>query len=80
MKVLVTGGAGYIGSVTTQKLIEEGYEAVVFDNLVYGHKQVVPKQVKFIKGDLEDKKSILSAISKEKIEAVDPLCRIVPCG
>jgi len=70
VKVLVTGGAGYIGSVTTRKLVVEGYEVVVFDNLVYGHEQVVPKQAKFINGDLQDKKSILSALAKEKIEAV----------
>ena len=70
MKVLVTGGAGYIGSITTRNLIEEGYDVVVFDNLIYGHENTVPKQAKFINGDLQDKKSILSAISKEKIEAV----------
>jgi UDP-glucose 4-epimerase len=70
VKVLVTGGAGYIGSVTTRKLIEEGYDVVVFDNLVYGHEQVVPKQAKFIKGDLQDKQTILSAVRNEKIEAV----------
>ncbi len=70
MKVLVTGGAGYIGSVTVRELIKEGYEVVIFDSLVYGHEQSVPKEAKFIKGDLQDKKTVLSAIAKEKIEAV----------
>lgn len=41
MKILVTGGAGYIGSVTVKRLIEAGHEVVVFDNLEYGHKESV---------------------------------------
>ena len=70
MKVLVTGGAGYIGSVTILELINQGYEVVVFDDLSNGHKQAVPKKAKFIKGDLLDRSSIHSALAKEKIEAV----------
>ena len=41
MKVLVTGGAGYIGSVTVNRLQQEGFEVVVLDNLLYGHKDSV---------------------------------------
>ncbi len=41
MKILVTGGAGYIGSVTVKRLLEKGYEVVVFDNLAQGHKETV---------------------------------------
>ena len=70
MKVLVTGGAGYIGSVTTRELINQGYEVVVFDSLLYGHRQALPKQANFVKADLLDRSSIYSALSKEKIEAV----------
>ena len=42
MKVLVTGGAGYIGSVTSEVLLNRGYEVVVFDNLSQGHRAAVP--------------------------------------
>ena len=70
MKVLVTGGAGYIGSVTTLELINQGYEVVVFDNLSCGHEQAIAKQAKFIKGDLLDRSNIRSALSKERIDAV----------
>lgn len=56
MKILVTGGAGYIGSVTVKKLLEEGHEVVVFDNLEYGHKDAVTCPV--IVGDLLKKEDL----------------------
>jgi UDP-glucose 4-epimerase len=52
MKVLVTGGAGYIGSLTVQELLNKGHEIVVYDNLAYGHEESV--SCKLIKGDLLD--------------------------
>ena len=70
MKVLVTGGAGYIGSVTSRELVSQGHDVVIFDNLSYGHKQTLPKQASFVKADLLDKSSILKTIKKERIEAV----------
>lgn len=51
-KILITGGAGYIGSQTNYWLLDQGYETVVFDNLVYGYEQNVPSNSTFIKGDL----------------------------
>jgi len=70
MKVLVTGGAGYIGSVTTEKLLDAGHEIVVFDNLELGHRQALDERARFIKGDLRDKDSILSAMMDVKPDAV----------
>ena len=55
MKILVTGGAGYIGSHIVKTLGEKGYEVVVFDNLSYGHEWAV-LHGRLIKGDLADKK------------------------
>ena len=52
MKVLVTGGAGYIGSVATEILVREGYEVLVFDNLQQGHRKAVTEGAAFIEGDL----------------------------
>lgn len=70
MKVLVTGGAGYIGSQTVQKLIEAGHQIVVYDNLSTGFKNAIPAGVEFIFGDVRDK-LMLSRIMKDKqIEAV----------
>ena len=50
MKVLVAGGAGYIGSVTTEMLCDEGHEVVVFDNLERGHQAAVDPRAKFLQG------------------------------
>jgi UDP-glucose 4-epimerase len=52
MKVLVTGGAGYIGSVVARQLVEAGHETVVLDNLSKGHKRVVPEDIRFVEADL----------------------------
>jgi UDP-glucose 4-epimerase len=58
MRVLVSGGAGYIGSVTTATLIEQGYDVVVFDNLRQGHTHAVHPQAVFVEGDLLDQAAL----------------------
>jgi len=70
MKVLVTGGAGYIGSVTTELLLDGGHEVVVFDNLERGHREAVDKRAAFRKGDLRDKDRIFKVMSDVRPEAV----------
>lgn len=52
MKVLVVGGAGYIGSVTAEHLLAKGHEVTIFDNLSRGHTEALPKGVPFIRGDM----------------------------
>ena len=52
MKLLVTGGAGYIGSVMTAQLLAAGHEVTVFDNLSKGHIQAVPAEAHFVEGNL----------------------------
>jgi len=58
MKLLVTGGAGYIGSVMTAQLLEAGHEVTVFDNLSKGHVQAVPEGARFIEGNLLNEASL----------------------
>jgi len=70
MKVLVTGGAGYIGSVTTEMLLNDGHEVVVFDNLERGHRKAVDRRAAFRKGDLRDKDRIVKVMSDVKPDAV----------
>jgi len=70
VKILVAGGAGYIGSHTIAELLKQKYEVVVFDNLENGHKEAIPC-VKLYKGDLRtDKKLLDEAFEKEKPKAV----------
>ena len=72
-KILVTGGAGYIGSHTVHYLLEHGYspsDIIVFDNLVYGHQEFVPKGVEFIKGDLLNKADINQVFKNNSIDGV----------
>lgn len=70
MQVLVTGGAGYIGSVTVEKLIEAGYDVVVFDNLYQGHRAAVHPKATFVLGDLAKKDEIKAALETYKPDAV----------
>ncbi len=62
MKVLITGGAGYIGSFAVHSLIEKGHEVTVFDNLQTGHKSAVDTRAKIIVRSLSDAKAIQSAL------------------
>jgi UDP-glucose 4-epimerase len=70
MRILVAGGAGYIGSVTSWLLLEHGHDVVVYDNLDRGHKAAVPKGATFIHADLGDEKTLQKAFKTHKIEAV----------
>ncbi|MFL7793517.1 MAG: NAD-dependent epimerase/dehydratase family protein, partial [Anaerolineae bacterium] len=70
MKILVTGGAGYIGSIVTEELINQGDQVVVFDNLYYGHRGAVHPQATFIEGDLADRAAIKALFDTHEVEAV----------
>src|SRR5437868_6773988 len=70
MKIFVVGGAGYIGSVCAELLLNEGHEVAIFDNLSEGHRQAVDSRVNFIQGELADRRQIDSAISSSRPDAV----------
>lgn len=70
MKVLVCGGAGYIGSHTVYELLSRGHEVVVVDNLVKGHKEAIHKSAKFYCGDLRDVEFLDTVFSENSIDAV----------
>lgn len=70
MKVLVVGGAGYIGSHCVRQLQEAGYTPVVLDNLVFGHRQAVAKDVPLYTEDLGDMAAVSHILRAEKIEVV----------
>jgi UDP-glucose 4-epimerase len=72
MTILVTGGAGYIGSHAVLALKNQGYDVIVLDNLVYGHQEIVDKvlQVKLIVGDISDRPLLEQIFAHHKIEGV----------
>ncbi|HKP86292.1 MAG TPA: UDP-glucose 4-epimerase GalE [Blastocatellia bacterium] len=70
MNVLVTGGAGYIGSVVTEELARDGHEVVVYDNLSKGHISAVAEDIPLIQADLADAATLRGALKNYGIEAV----------
>jgi UDP-glucose 4-epimerase len=70
MKILVVGGAGYIGSVCAELLLNEGHTVCIFDNLSEGHRAAVDSRAEFIEGDLETIDPIQSALTAFQPEAV----------
>jgi UDP-glucose 4-epimerase len=79
MRVLVCGGAGYIGSNMTAMLNSEGHEPVVYDNLSTGHRATVG-HTKFVEGDLDDYQSIVETLQKYDIEAVMHFAAFIEVG
>jgi len=70
MKVLVTGGAGYIGSVTVEMLLDAGHEVIIFDNFERGHRAALDARASLIEGDLRNQAAIESAMQEANPEAV----------
>ena len=70
MRIFLTGGAGYIGSVCAELLLNEGHEVAIFDNLTEGHRRAVDSRANFIQGDLADRLQIEAALSSTRPDAV----------
>ena len=64
MKLLVTGGAGYIGSIVAQQLLDGGHEVVVLDNLERGHRAAVPAGARLVEADLRDADAVRAAVAE----------------
>ncbi len=70
MKILVVGGAGYIGSICSELLLNEGHEVTIFDNLSEGHRRAVDARAAFIQGDLSERAIVDLALVRTKPDAV----------
>ena len=70
MKILVVGGAGYIGSVCAELLLDEGHGVTIFDNLCEGHRRAIDPRAEFVEGDLQDRQSIEKVLAKQPPDAV----------
>ena len=69
-KILITGGAGYIGSHIVEQLVSQKNNIIIIDNLVTGYKRLINKKAKFIKADLKNKKNLKNIILKNKIHTI----------
>ena len=70
MRVIVTGGAGYIGATTVQSLLESGHDVVVFDNLAKGHANAVPDSATLVHGEIGDRERLDRLFREHRPEAV----------
>lgn len=70
MDILVTGGAGYIGSILTEELVKQGHRVIVLDNLKQGHRAAVTPEAIFIEADLGDREALENTFRSHSIEAV----------
>ncbi|HYP53041.1 MAG TPA: UDP-glucose 4-epimerase GalE, partial [Pyrinomonadaceae bacterium] len=70
MRILVTGGAGYIGSVVTEELLAAGHEVVVYDDLSKGHRAAVHPEARFVRGDLVEGELLRRTFTEQRTEAV----------
>ena len=70
MKILVTGGAGYIGSVVVEELIRDGHEVTVYDNLSKGHRESITPGAYFVHADLLDTETLTATLVNQRIESI----------
>jgi UDP-glucose 4-epimerase len=70
MNILVSGGAGYIGSVVTEELLKDGHKVVVYDNLSKGHRQAIVSGAKFVQADLLEITKLTETLRENRVEAV----------
>src|SRR5687768_9261635 len=80
MNILVTGGAGYIGSVTSAELLAAGHRVIIFDNLSRGHREAVPSGAELVTGDLEDRAALDALFRSHPIDAVMHFAALIEAG
>jgi UDP-glucose 4-epimerase len=80
MKVLVTGGAGYIGATTVRSLLADGHEVAVYDNLSKGHREALPPEVPLIVADVADRAALDSAFRQYQPEAILHFAAFIEAG
>ena len=80
MNILVTGGAGYIGSATAEALLQAGHSVTVYDSLVTGHRQAVPAGAVFVEASLEDRPTLSRVLTTGAFEAVMHFAAFIEAG
>ena len=80
MNIFVTGGAGYIGSATSESLLKAGHSVTVYDSLVSGHRGAVPAGARFIHADLADEAALSAALGAKKYDAIMHFAASIEAG
>jgi UDP-glucose 4-epimerase len=80
MNIFLTGGAGYIGSAAAKTLISAGHQVTVYDSLVTGHRQAVPRAAEFIHADLADNETLSAALAGKEFDAVMHFAAFIEAG
>jgi UDP-glucose 4-epimerase len=80
MRVLVVGGAGYIGSTVVGKLVTAGHSVIVFDNLRHGHRQAIPAGVPLVEGELGDEEALDRLFISHPVDVVMHFAALIEAG
>jgi UDP-glucose 4-epimerase len=80
MNILVTGGAGFIGSVVAQELVRGCHKVLIYDNLSHGYRAAVPPGAEFLEGDIADREKLAFALKKNSIDAVMHFAALIEAG
>jgi len=80
MNILVTGGAGYIGSAIAQALIDAKHSVTVYDSLVTGHRGAVPEEALFVQADLSDSHALVKTLTDQKFDGVIHCAAFIEAG
>jgi UDP-glucose 4-epimerase len=79
LRILVTGGAGYIGGTVAQLLLDKGHQVVIYDNLCHGHRSMLPSQAEFIEGDIANRGALENLLHKG-IDGVMHFAALIEAG
>ena len=80
MRVVVTGGAGYIGATTVHALLERGHDVLVYDNLSKGYAEAVPSEAKLVRGEIADRSQLDAVFRDHRPEAVLHFAALIEAG
>ena len=80
MKILVTGGAGYIGGTVALRLLSAGHNVLIYDNFCHGHRELVPAGTRLIEGDLANRELLERVFRDEKVDGVMHFAALIEAG
>ena len=80
MKILITGGAGYVGGTVAELLLEKGHEPVIYDNLCHGHRSLVPSRAPFVEGDIADRARLGEVFDTHGFDGVMHFAALIEAG